>query len=224
MKRKPRENPNQTSQPCPKCSSPLYRRSVNVVRGSCWRCHSPMPIAFGNDGLTMMAPTEFLPLEIKAATDGGALLREHFSHTTQTTYLANSCQACGSFCGDFYLHDFWDGEPMVPPVEVVLGCIECFTAVAIAPAPDGSTWTGVIPHQEEQRDEMPPTAAPAPSRSRRKTGTAKLAKPLPASPPPAAVWGRCGDCGKTACPAVVTDKKFFCSQCRGIRGFVPDLL
>lgn len=184
-----------------------------------------MPIAFGNDGLTMMGPTEFVPLELKAATESGALFREHFSHTTQTTYLANSCQTCDAFCGDFYLHDFWDSEPMVPPVEVVLGCIECFTAVAITPATDGSVWAGVIPHREEEPVVPPPPAsAPTPRPSRPKTETAKPAKPLPVNPPPAAVWGRCSDCEKTACPTVLTDKKFFCSHCRGVRVFVPDLL
>lgn len=58
-------------------------------------CRSP------SDGVTMMSPAEFVPLEVAAAAKAGALLREHFSKTTQTKYLANTCEACGTFCGDF---------------------------------------------------------------------------------------------------------------------------
>lgn len=227
MKRRQKENPNETEESCPKCSSRLYRRSIRVVRGSCWSCHAPMPIAFGSDGLTMMGPPEFVPLELEAAAKGGAVLREHFSKTTQTKYLANTCQSCGTFCGDFYLHDFWDEEPIVPPIELVLGCVECFTAVATTPGPDGEVWTGVIPHAEGDLADAPspvrasksPTPRPKSKAKPERRANPKL--PIVTAVP---LWGRCGDCGVSACPATVSDEKFFCSQCRGVRRFIPDLL
>jgi hypothetical protein len=186
-----------------------------------------MPIAFDFDGLTVMGPAEFVPLEVEAATKGGALLREQFSKTTQTKYLANTCEDCGTFCGDFYLHDFWHEDPIASPVEVVLGCVECFTAVAITPAADGSVWTGMIPHQEEDPAHLlssPPPPAPEKARPKSEPRPVRPVKPPPRTEKIAPIWGRCSECGTPACPATVNERKFFCSQCRSIRRFIPDSL
>jgi hypothetical protein len=182
-----------------------------------------MPIAFGSDGLTMMSPAEFVAPEIEVARRMGALLRDQFSKTTQSTYLANTCQSCGAFCGEHYLHDFWENEPCAPPSEVALGCVDCFTALALVPDSDGKIWTGSIPLEEDEDDSVSPAPVPFARTPSSKPTTRQASPPPPTITRVAPSWGRCAECSASACPMILNDGKFFCSQCRGIRKFVPDL-
>lgn len=93
---------------CATCKEPLHTKSLYVVDGVCWKCRNPMKVAFmACEGL-MSGPEEFTMDDASLARREGAMLRERYSNVVRRRYLANVCASCGSFVGEFYIHDYWD--------------------------------------------------------------------------------------------------------------------
>lgn len=57
---------------------------------------------------TFYGPDEFTDQEIEFAISLGAIIKKQFSKTEQMEYFANTCGACGNFCGKFFVHHYLD--------------------------------------------------------------------------------------------------------------------
>ncbi len=114
-----------TREKCPQCKAPLFEVIIHVVTGNCWKCRAEMKIAFGYGEGGMAGPDEFTPHGVSIARKNGAVLRERYSNVVKKRYLANTCQRCGTFCGDFYLHDFWHLADDTSRLSAGVECAAC---------------------------------------------------------------------------------------------------
>jgi hypothetical protein len=92
---------------CNTCGHFQQKTTMTIVEGPCWKCHSTMKVAIVKGGMergsSSSGPDEFTPQEIEFAKSKGAIINVHYSKTSNKKYLANTCQMCGSFAGNFYL-------------------------------------------------------------------------------------------------------------------------
>ena len=168
----------ETLQPrCVQCGESLELLSVYVVQTDCWKCEEPMLQAFGQTGRGARAkfvrPSELPRAAVAAAVSGGAILRVHYSRTTNDTYRSNTCDGCGAFVGKFYmftavvdaLYEIYDPDSTLRPVQTFGYCPTCTpidplkpTEAEIQDAKDESDaryhhWRQERMHQEEQEQE-----------------------------------------------------------------------
>jgi len=79
---------------------------LKVIDIECWKCGKLMKTALVFDGGTYKGPEEFNELEISLAKQNGVILQNHYSKTSNESYLASTCKECGNFKGKFYHHHF----------------------------------------------------------------------------------------------------------------------
>jgi len=91
---------------CPKCGGALSIKTVFVVESHCWRCGSPMNLAFMEVGGILHGPEYFSEVEQTVARKSGVLLKIFFDHQENKRFLANVCPACGISTGSAYLRSF----------------------------------------------------------------------------------------------------------------------
>lgn len=164
-----------------------------------------MKIAFGGEEGMALSPGDLNEAEIAAARAAHAKLEVRFSHTVQSSYLANICPACDAISGNFYLHDYWDLADDSNLVSRRDRCPNC------EPGDD----------DEDAEVERPP----APPVRRRARPAAAEHSEVEAPPPPApraALWGKCGRCGTESCPAKVNEGTFYCFACKRSTPFIPN--
>jgi hypothetical protein len=98
---------------CKKCGSYLLKKKMIIVDASCYRCKKQMKVAgiYSQDGRIMrsesthLPPSSFNKDEIDFARSKGVNLALQYSSTTKMKYLANTCNHCKAFVGDFYTFD-----------------------------------------------------------------------------------------------------------------------
>ena len=88
---------------CKVCGKYNFKRTMFIIEGSCWKCDADMKIAAIKIPGSSVGPDEFTNEEINIARSKGAILHVHYSKTTRSRYLANTCSQCGSFAGNHYL-------------------------------------------------------------------------------------------------------------------------
>lgn len=83
------------------------KNCLKIIDVTCWKCGKPMktPLLFDNG--SPVGPEDFNDLQIKIAEDNGVILKNHFSKTSNETYLASTCKECGNFRGKFFLHEIF---------------------------------------------------------------------------------------------------------------------
>lgn len=82
------------------------QRNLLIIQCGCWKCKLPMQIAVcecPDEDYDYCGPDEFTNEELIFAREMGLLIEEHFSKTAEYSYLANTCQSCGAFTGNFEL-------------------------------------------------------------------------------------------------------------------------
>ncbi len=97
---------------CKTCGQFQQKRIMTIIEGPCWKCGDTMKIATissSTGGLVRgssnnVRPSDFTDEEITFAKKKGVLLKTQYSKTVNGKYLANSCDKCGAFAGDFYLY------------------------------------------------------------------------------------------------------------------------
>ena len=77
---------------------------------TCWRCKGKMCSVYGLVDESPISPDAFNETMLKISREKGVVLEERQSGTTGETHMVNVCPHCGTFIGDFYLHDLWYGE------------------------------------------------------------------------------------------------------------------
>lgn len=77
---------------------------------TCWKCGQKMCSVYGLIDGNPMSPDFFNDSMLKISRGKGVLLEERVSGVTGETHLVNVCPHCGTFIGEFYLHDLWYGE------------------------------------------------------------------------------------------------------------------
>ncbi len=84
---------------------------MEIVSAKCWNCESPMKVAIIVHSGEFFGPDRFSKKETEFARSRGVILENHFSKTTNSTYLANTCGQCGEFIGQFFIHEYlYQGE------------------------------------------------------------------------------------------------------------------
>ena len=77
---------------------------------TCWKCKGKMCSVYGLIDGNPISPDIFNESMLKISREKGVLLAERRSGVTGETHLVNVCPHCGTFIGEFYLHDLWYGE------------------------------------------------------------------------------------------------------------------
>lgn len=96
---------------CKTCGKYQQKIQMTIIDGPCWKCGSIMKVATissSTGGLIRgtsnnLRPSEFTDEEITFAKSKDVLLKTQYSKTINEKYVANSCNKCGAFAGDFYL-------------------------------------------------------------------------------------------------------------------------
>lgn len=110
---------------CPLCGEPLSRKRLHVVGASCWKCHGSMKIAVLSIEGYCEGPDAFSDEEIALARQRGAVLQEQYSRTVPRRYVANTCPHCQAFCGNHFLHEYWDLISSDDGVDTGTKCMRC---------------------------------------------------------------------------------------------------
>lgn len=85
------------------------KNCLKIIDVCCWKCKEPMKTAIVFYDGSPIGPEDFDDNQIKIAKENGVILKEHFSKTSNETYLASTCEKCENFRGKFFLHEiFYD--------------------------------------------------------------------------------------------------------------------
>lgn len=76
-------------------------RKMEIVDSKCRDCSAPIKIAM----MGVSGPETFTESELGFARDAGVLIEKKFSEALNETYLANTCPKCGSFIGQYFVHE-----------------------------------------------------------------------------------------------------------------------
>ena len=82
--------------------------AMYIIDGVCWKCKQQMKVAlirgdFEKRGGSTSGPKTFTSEEIEIASSKGVFMNEQYSGSINDSYLANTCNSCGSFVGEFFL-------------------------------------------------------------------------------------------------------------------------
>lgn len=91
---------------------------------TCWRCDKKMCTVYGLIDGHPISPDLFNESMCEIARQKGVILQERISNITGEVHLVNACPHCGTFIGDFYLHDLWYEETEIIQIEDVVNFIE----------------------------------------------------------------------------------------------------
>lgn len=108
---------------CHSCERGMRKTMMTIAEGSCWKCDMPMKLAFYEKAGSTLGLGVFNKTELEFARSKGVIIKEHYSRTTETKYLANTCK-CGAFIGDHYLFSDYAslaGYGHIPSVEYQVG-------------------------------------------------------------------------------------------------------
>ncbi len=124
--------------PCEKNGNAKAKKLMIIVDGPCWHCQGKMKIVYlmsSNWGMlrghsNKLPPSQFIEEELQFARSKGVILKVQFSKTRQESYLANTCNNCGNFAGEFKLFDDYIypasiGELQEQTFEIGEICEEC---------------------------------------------------------------------------------------------------
>lgn len=121
-----------TRKKCPDCHKPLGPKLLNIVIGDCYRCHSPMKVAFIEaDGIGLQT-SSFSPQEIEFAKKQGCILEVCYSKTLNDRYLANVCPKCRAFVGEHYMHNY-NRNDSIAQIPTGWFCFDCGRHFPIKP-------------------------------------------------------------------------------------------
>jgi hypothetical protein len=93
---------------CPTCGRYQYKKYLFIAEVRCWKCNSPMKAAITarKEGM-INGPEAFNIKELELAKLKGVVIKEKYSKTAEQKYLANTCNKCDSFYGEFFLFDIF---------------------------------------------------------------------------------------------------------------------
>jgi ribosomal protein L37AE/L43A len=123
---------------CKTCGEFQQKRIMTIIDGPCWKCDSNMKVAtisssrggLVNGTANNLSPSNFNIKEITFAQSKGVLLKTQYSNTVNEKYLANSCNKCGLFAGNFYLFEDYilpasNGDLQSETFEIGYHCENC---------------------------------------------------------------------------------------------------
>lgn len=111
---------------CDKCGHIMYKVKMVTVSTDCWKCGQKMKIAMlvANNGHEILIPSEFSAEEINIAKSLGANIQKRYSKTVNDSYMANVCEHCNAFIGNFFTHeDFY--LPHDEEIDLGYKCFYC---------------------------------------------------------------------------------------------------
>nr|DAN31051.1 MAG TPA: DNA topoisomerase I [Caudoviricetes sp.] len=109
---------------CEICGKRKNTARMRIVDTHCWKCGNKMKMAL-IDGCaySYLGPTDFNKNELRLAAKHGVTIKERYSQTVEDSYLANVCNTCNAFIGDFYLHEYV--ESPYTPINLGYKCFHC---------------------------------------------------------------------------------------------------
>ena len=120
---------------CEICGKRKNTARMRIVDTYCWKCGNKMKMAL-IDGYaySYLGPTEFNENELRLAAKHGVIIKERYSQTVEDSYLANVCNSCNAFIGDFYLHEYV--ESPYTPIDLGYKCFHCIDGAKYRKAED----------------------------------------------------------------------------------------
>lgn len=129
---------------CEICGKRKNTARMRIVDTHCWKCGNKMKMAL-IDGCaySYLGPTDFNKNELRLAAKHGVTIKERYSQTVEDSYLANVCNTCNAFIGDFYLHEYV--ESPYTPIDLGYKCFHCIEDAKYRKAEED--------HEKEQKRE-----------------------------------------------------------------------
>ncbi|MBD2058115.1 hypothetical protein H6F88_19210 [Oculatella sp. FACHB-28] len=114
---------------CRHCKEYLYKKSLLIIDGQCWKCSKSMKVAALTGEGGYIGNEDLISSEIELANQRGANLVPRYSKTVRERYVANTCRNCASFVGNHYLFTDYIAMPHYPREEIEVGyyCPNCIT-------------------------------------------------------------------------------------------------
>ncbi len=119
-------NVNLCPQPiCKICGGIMYQPKLAIFETECWKCKRNMRLAMIIISSKMILyPDDFNEEDIKLAQSLGVTIKKQYSKTINESYLANTCDHCNAFIGDFYMYDYLSLSPD-KTVDLGYRCFSC---------------------------------------------------------------------------------------------------
>ena len=98
---------------CDNCGQVKNKAKMVIIPATCWRCGGEMKVAMilANNERGIITASSFNEEEINQANSLGANIAKRYSKTVENSYMANVCEHCNAFIGDFYMHDYYYSQP-----------------------------------------------------------------------------------------------------------------
>lgn len=89
---------------------PNYKseNTMQINDAECWNCGKKMKMALILSEVSFFGPEEFNERQIEFARTKGVIIKQQFSKTLESSYLANTCPDCNSFIGQLFIDDYMD--------------------------------------------------------------------------------------------------------------------
>lgn len=109
---------------CEICGKRKNTACMRIVDTHCWKCGHKMKMALIEVcAYSCLGPTDFNENELRLAAKHGVTIQKRWSQTEGESYLANVCNTCNAFIGDFYLHEY-EASPYTP-IDLGYKCFPC---------------------------------------------------------------------------------------------------
>ena len=119
------DNVNLCPQPiCKICGGIMYQSKLAIYEKECWKCKRNMKLAMIISSKMILYPEDFNEDDIKLTQLLGVTIKKQYSKTINESYLANTCNHCNAFIGDFYMHEY-SYSPPVKTIDVGYRCFDC---------------------------------------------------------------------------------------------------
>ena len=98
---------------CDKCGRVKNKAKMVIIPASCWKCGHEMKVAMivANNERGIKSASYFNEKEISIANSMGANIAKRYSKTVEDSYMANVCEHCNAFIGEFYMDDYYYSQP-----------------------------------------------------------------------------------------------------------------
>lgn len=91
---------------CKKCGKRMINPKLVTVTTECYRCKKKMKLAMIAAPGRVLSPAKFNKEEVEIAKTLGVNIQDKYSNTRKDNYLANVCEYCNAFVGDFYIYNY----------------------------------------------------------------------------------------------------------------------
>ena len=91
---------------CKICGGIMYQSKLAIYEKECWKCKRNMKLAMIISSKMILYPEDFNEDDIKLTKSLGVNIQKQYSKGIKDYYLANTCNHCNEFIGDYYMQKY----------------------------------------------------------------------------------------------------------------------